>query len=393
MQPSQETLRFIRQHLADDVRRLALRGGDEGVDMPFALDQIAGWQTARRKLPSWAATDGIVFPPHLNMEQCSSEQTARYKASLCATWGGDSCLVDLTGGLGVDFSFMAPRFRRAIYVEQDPRLCSLARHNLPLLHLASAEVVSGTAADFLDRLPALRPLTVFIDPARRDANGRRAYGIADCSPNILQMWGKLRAAASHIMVKLSPMLDWHEAVRQLDGAGEVHVVSVGNECKELLLADGEPKIVCVNDDSRFACAATARGPQRLAATPEAHYLYAPNASVMKAGCFAQLTEAFDVAAVDDNSHLFLSNRLIAGFPGRAYAITASTTMNKRELRQAFRGITRADITTRNFPLTAAQLGRRLHVAAGGDTRVFATTMHGDHRLFICRNATTMPQHH
>ena len=247
MTKTTDTAAFIAAHIDEDVRRLALKyQGTEGVDLKFALQQIAGRQTARRKLPSWAATEGLTYPPHLSMEQCSSEQTARYKASVArriaeqavAENGGGTVLTDLTGGLGVDFSFMAREFGRAVYVERDAHLCAIAGDNFRRLGLDNACTV---CADCTDYLPGSGRVTLFYaDPARRDSNGARTYAISDCTPDIVRMMPVMLGKAEAVMVKLSPMLDISQTIREVEQGGEarvseVHIVSAGNECKEMLV--------------------------------------------------------------------------------------------------------------------------------------------------------------
>ncbi len=197
------TADFIRSHADDDIRQLALKGTkDPDIDLPFALDQIAGRQTARRKLPSWAASNEIIFPPHLSMEQCSSEQTARYKAEIAMrllSQQQKATLVDLTGGFGVDFSFMAQGFQKAIYVERQEHLCNIARHNFEVLGL-KAEVVCGDSVEYLRQMPHAD--LIFIDPARRDYHGQRTYAISDCTPDIVALRDVLMEKADHVMIKL-----------------------------------------------------------------------------------------------------------------------------------------------------------------------------------------------
>lgn len=397
---NENTAAFVAVHRHDDVRELALRYGNaqgrqtttDDVDLPFALDQIAGWQTAqkkKKKLPTWAATDGIIYPPHLNMEQCSSEATARYKERLGERLG-DGLLVDLTGGFGVDFAFMASHFRHAIYVERDERLCAMAQHNFEVLGLNNVEVVCADATTFLHE--RLSPLPVggrliYLDPARRDANGHKVSGIEDCTPDVHAMKDELLGRADHVMIKLSPMLDWHAAAKAFDGScREVHIVSVGNECKELLLVLGRGaaplRLVCANDEQRFQCLPDAHARLRLADSLQARFLYVPNASVMKAGAYAQLTVAYPVAMVDTNSHLFMGDEDVEDFPGRKLALLATTTMNKRELRQKLAGVGKANVAVRNFPMSAVELKKRLGVEDGGDVYIFGTTMRGRHVLLI-----------
>lgn len=397
---NQETLSFINEHAGDDVRRLALQGGRHpGVDMPFALDQIAGRQMARRKLPSWAAVDGIVYPPHLSMEQCSGEAAAAYKASVARRVAGGGRLVDLTGGFGVDFAFMASAFASATYVERQPGLCAIASANFGLLGLGRAEVVCADSAEYLERMGPAG--LIYVDPARRDAVGGRTFAVSDCTPDVAVLRGTMLAKADSVMVKLSPMLDWRKAVADMGGeVGEVHIVSVGGECKELLLVMGKGcgvglSVHCVNDGSDFAFDASGIGP--VPSTPcgfasldglRGMMVYEPNASVMKAGCFGLLERRFGVRALGRDSHLFVSGGPVDGFPGRGFVIERATTMNKRLLREALSGIGRANVAVRNFPLTVAELRRRLKLGEGGGVYVFATTLPDrTHVLLVCSKAT------
>ena len=393
---NEATAEFIRVHADDDIRQLALKGTkNPDIDLPFALDQIAGRQTARRKLPSWAATDGIIYPPHLSMEQCSSEQTANYKKTLSQKTGGGS-FVDLTGGFGVDFSFMAQGFQEAVYVERQEHLCDIARHNFDILGL-KAEVVCCDSVGYLHQMPHVD--LIYIDPARRDDHGQRTYGISDCTPDVVALRDLLLEKADRVIIKLSPMLDWRKAVQDLDESyvHEVHIVSVQNECKELLLVlegreEREFSVHCVNDDSVFVahplCPQATLSPLSSKLSPQ-NYLYEPNASIMKAGCFNDVANAFGVSALAPNSHLFVSDSLVVDFPGRTFHIDAITTLNKHELRTALAGITHANITVRNFPLTVAQLRSRLKLSEGGSTYIFATTLADkSHVLLICRKTST-----
>jgi hypothetical protein len=482
MNYNEATRRFVNQHLDDDVRQLALQysahrssssdkgegGGDGDVDLPFALDQIRGRQIARRKLPTWAAIDDILYPSHLSMEQCSSEQTARYKASIVerlvnnslptgatgvfraatdvaaapqrganphsrrrATWGWAS-FADLTGGFGVDFAFMAQAFHaslstqspaKSFYVERNPQLCDLARHNFPLLGLHNSEVVCSTTEEFLNTLCTNKKASptggglvgatiIYLDPARRDDHGGRTYGIADCTPNVLELRDTLLEKADYVLLKLSPMLDWRKAVSDLgeDYVSEVHIVSVHNECKELLIVLQKPSdnvqeqkqktLFCVNDQQIF----TVQSPSLLDSSygvlstsllgRSGGALYEPNASLMKAGCFHELCEQFGLVPVGPNSHLFVQNSGVTeppcmsadkDFPGRVFQISAISSMNKRSLRQNLQGITQANISTRNFPLKPEELRRRLKLRDGGDTYLFGTTLSdSSHVILICK---------
>ena len=385
------------------------------IDMPFLLDQLSGWQTARTKLPSWAANEDIIYPPHLSMEQCSSEQTAEYKARLVTRLVGtgtsvSSSLCDLTGGFGVDFSFMARAFERAIYVEQQEKLCALARHNFHALGLTQAEVVNDDGTVYLHQLHHVSVL--FLDPARRNEQGGKTVLISDCTPDVLALENELLKKADSVVIKLSPMLDWHRAVDELNSLGnvvrEVHIVSVRNECKELLLVlqrtKGEKddktatekalQVFCVNDESIVSYSldeALSVSQRLLSAVPQAgQYLYEPNASLMKAGCFALLTARYPLSVLSLNSHLFVSEEAIDDFPGRRFEITAVSSFNKKELRCSLSGIDKANIAVRNFPMSVAELRKRLKIKEGGDVYLFATTdAESNHLLFVCKKTAIL----
>ena len=425
------TSEFVKQFRESDPRKLALQASRyPDVDMPYALNQIQGWQTAQRKLPSWAACDGVVYPPHLNMEQCSSEPTARYKQQVARRWAeripnaSRTSMTDLTGGFGVDFSFTSRCFDCATYVERNASLCEVVGANLPRLGIRNAQVECAEAEAVLEQM---EPQTmIFLDPARRDEHGAKTVLIADCTPDVCQLLPSLMQKSQFVMLKLSPMLDWHKAIVDLDGkVREVHIVSADGECKELLLVlapDGKPEVqvFCVDIQSRpdsegqyprsefvYSIGGEAE-PQPTNSTfniqnsklPSAtnltlniehltlninnsKFLFEPNASVMKAGCFDEIARAYGVSAISRNSHLFLSDHEIDGFPGRSFAIDAVTTMNKRQLRQTLSGMKQANIAVRNFPLSVAELRKRLKLSDGGDTYIFATTTSdGDHILML-----------
>ena len=234
MQISPETQLFIREHSSDDVRTLALQAKKyPDINMPTAITQIAGRQVAAEKIPSWREIEEIWYPKHLSLEQCSSEITARYKARL---FQGDS-LTDLTGGFGIDCSFLATGFKSATYVERQEELCEIAAHNFPILNLNHINVRNEDGVDYLN---AMSPVDcIFLDPARRNEHGGKTVAISDCEPNVAKLEGLLLSKANRIMIKLSPMLDLSQALKELPHTQEVHIISVNNECKELLLLLGQ----------------------------------------------------------------------------------------------------------------------------------------------------------
>lgn len=398
---NQATQDFIRQHQDDDVRQLAFLGSKyPEVNMPFALDQIRGRKMARVKLPRWASLEGIIYPPHISMEQCSSEQTALYKAELAARLLGlpvpssenekESEFVDLTGGFGVDFSYIASRLGvKSMYVERQAHLCEAAKENFGHLGLKNAIVKNGDGIKVLHSLKDLK--LIFIDPARRDDAGNKVVSLKDCTPDVTVLQEEMLSKADYVIVKLSPMLDWHRAISELSHVREVHIISVNNECKELLLVlsarnMGNLRIYCVNDAQSFVCDELDMESSSVKIAPstleEMQYLYEPNASLMKAGCFGVLSGRYDARMLSKNSHLFVSREPIAAFPGRSFRIIAVSSFNKKELKRHLSGITKANIATRNFPLSVAELRKRLKLKDGGEIYIFATTLSDESHVLV-----------
>lgn len=431
---NQATQDFIRQHQDDDVRQLAFLGSKyPEVDMPFALDQIRGRKMARVKLPRWASLEGIIYPPHISMEQCSSESTALYKAELAARLLGlpasssgtemkaenEIEFVDLTGGFGVDFSYIAARLGvKSMYVERQAHLCDAAKENFGRLGLKNAIVKNGDGIEVLhsfhpkkkDAVSADDSLgitydqprsllktnlglkIIFIDPARRDDAGNKVVSLKDCTPDVTVLQEEMLSKADYVIIKLSPMLDWHRAISELSHVREVHIISVNNECKELLLVlsarnMGENlRIYCINDAQSFVCDELDMEASQVKIAPspleEMQYLYEPNASLMKAGCFGVLSDRYDARMLSKNSHLFVSQAPIEAFPGRSFRIIAVSSFNKKELKRHLSGITKANIATRNFPLSVAELRKRLKLKDGGETYIFATTLSDDSHVLV-----------
>lgn len=431
---NQATQDFIRQHQDDDVRQLAFLGSKyPEVDMPFALDQIRGRKMARVKLPRWASLEGIIYPPHISMEQCSSESTALYKAELAARLLGlpasssgtemkaesEIEFVDLTGGFGVDFSYIAARLGvKSMYVERQAHLCEAAKENFGRLGLKNAIVKNGDGIEVLHSfLPKKddaastddslgitydQPLSllktklglklIFIDPARRDDAGNKVVSLKDCTPDVTVLHEEMLSKADYVIIKLSPMLDWHRAISELSHVREVHIISVNNECKELLLVlsarnmGGNLRIYCVNDAQSFVCDEMDMESSSVKIAPstleEMQYLYEPNASLMKAGCFGVLSDRYDARMLSKNSHLFVSQAPIEAFPGRSFRIIAISSFNKKELKRHLSGITKANIATRNFPLSVAELRKRLKLKDGGETYIFATTLSDESHVLV-----------
>ena len=313
-------------------------------------------------------------------------------------------MVDLTGGFGVDFSFLAPHFAQATYVERNARLCQGAEHNFALLGLNHAQVVCAEAEQYIDEM---QPVSlIYLDPARRDAQGGKTVAIAQCTPDVAALLPLLLKKAQAVMVKLSPMLDWHKAIVDLNNhIASIDIVATHGECKELLLVlrpqqSQEVRVTCVNDAQRFSfsTATPYASPVPLAQpllqadekwrnTQGTLYLFEPNAAIMKVGCFAALAQTYGVRAVGANSHLFVADHDISHFPGRRFAVTALSTLNKQALKTVLAGVTQANVAVRNFPLTAEALRKKLKLRDGSDRYLFATTdTVGTRLLFCCQQA-------
>lgn len=390
---SSETRQFINRHQSDDVRDLALQARKyPNVDMQVAITQIAGRQIAIEKIPSWKEIEDIRYPKHLSLEQCSSEITARYKARLLQ---GET-LADLTGGFGVDCAFLAGRFNAVTYVERQKELCEIAGHNFRILRLNHISIRNEDGTDYLNMMSPAD--CIFLDPARRGEHGNKTVAISDCEPDVAGLEKLLLEKAGRVMLKLSPMLDLSSALKELPHTLEAHIISVNNECKELLLLLGknppaEIPIHCVNLSSKEE-----QEEQHFVFTREQEqqsgcnytntlgkYLYEPNSSLLKAGAFRSITANYPVRKLHPNSHLYTSDMQIKEFPGRIFQITGHCGLNKKEIKENLADLKKANLTVRNFPATVAELRKRLKLAEGGDTYLFASTLNDGKKILVrCR---------
>ena len=395
MELTTETIRFIEENVRADVRSLALQAKKyPKVDMAMAVVQIVGRQIAEAKVPTWYRTEGLLYPKHLSMEQCSSEATAIYKASLVE---GDT-FADLTGGFGIDCSFLSRKFKKADYVERQAELCELAKHNFPLLGLH----IGVHNEDGVEYLKQMQPVDVlFLDPARRDGHGGKTVAIADCEPDVAALEDLLVEKARKVVVKLSPMLDLSLALKDLKHVCEVHIVSTDNECKELLLVlqktsiSSDISIHCINIIRSGDCQTYTftQEQERMSDCPLANeveaYLYEPNASILKAGAYRSLTQAYPVKKLHTSSHLYVSPHFIEDFPGRRFQVEAVSGFGKKELKDFLQGMEKANLTIRNFPSSVAELRKRLKLKEGGEDYFFATTLADESKVIIkCKKASS-----
>lgn len=378
---------FIKQHQNDDIHKLAFRASSyPDIDIRSAIIQIQGRQIARKKIPSWYKNEEIIYPPHLSLEQCSSELTARFKSAL---FKGNS-FVDLTGGLGVDFAFLSQQYIESVYVEQQPHLVNIAKHNFRVLRLKNISFIEDNAVDYLAKMRYSD--LIYLDPARRKAEGSKAFLLEDCMPDVVKIDGALNEKALKIMIKLSPMLDISQAISLLSHISDIYVISVANECKELLFIKNSKNINliihCINikkEGSYDSYSFTREEEDNLSinyATSIGKYLYEPNSSLMKAGAYKTVTNQYNINKLNINSHLYTSDIYYPDFQGRVFCIDKVSSLSKADLLKNFRGIKQANITVRNFPMSSEALKNRLKLKDGGDCFVFATTLADEKKVLL-----------
>lgn len=390
---------FIESHLKEDVRQLALQKFPDDVDKTLVLNQIEARQLLSKKVPSWASNPDLLFPRHLSIEQCSSELTAKYKASIIE--GGDT-FVDLTGGLGVDSYFLSEKFKTSYYVENQKELCELAEHNFQVLG-RKITVVNSDAETFLGDCGDARPCVftdlVFIDPARRDVYNRKMVSLHDCSPDVVDLQNNLLKNAKNVLIKASPMLDVSLITNELQNISEIHIVSVKNECKEVLVKiepgfEGEINYFCIDlspvgtslslqDEIKFGFTDN----DEKSAVPTfssivKNYLYEPNASLMKSGAFKLISQRFGIDKLHVNSHLYTSDNLISDFPGRVFEVVGFAPFNKKVKKELLNDITEASVAIRNFPMSANELRKALNLKESDKNYVFGTTLIGEKKVVI-----------
>ncbi|WP_020530550.1 class I SAM-dependent methyltransferase [Flexithrix dorotheae] len=377
-QLNETILQFIEKHLNDDLNQLALNAQKyKDIPIPFIISQINGRLKAKKKLPFLLEYSKILYPKKISMEQCSSEITGRYKAQL---YKGNK-MIDLTGGFGIDCLFFAEKFKEVHYVERDKELCEIMRHNSQILGIDNILVNHSNSETVLDKNTEDFDL-IYVDPARRDEHKSKIVNFQDCQPNILEIRRKLLKQGSKILIKASPLLDIKLAIDQLENVSVIHVISIKNDCKELLfeLANQEclaPTIRCVNfiDKENFMAFETKLNAEKNATVeyslPE-KYLFEPNASIMKAGLFRSVSQNLNLKKLHPNSHLYTFNKFRENLPGRVFEIENTFNFNKKDLKR-LQKLKKAHIKARNFPLSVQQIRKKTGLQEGGEVYLFATT--------------------
>ena len=386
------------------------------------LQQVEGRERTADKLPTFAAIDDWWYPVRLSCEQCSSEATARYKASLCQRSGlsAERSLLDLTGGYGVDTYFLSEHFHHTDYVEQNAELCRIAEHNFSLQHAAishqhsAISIHNTTAEDFLLSSPCGEAgwSFIFLDPARRDSHGGKVFKLADCTPNVVELLPTLLSRLTpdgRILLKLSPMIDLTQALKDLAPSytlhhtpytllWDAHIVAVKNEVKEVLLMsrftdvskyrDLEPTITAIDlahpeqaftfthEEERDTTLPPFEG--RVGVGFAGSFLFEPNAAIIKAGAYKLVAQRFGLQKLDVNTHLYTSETLVENFPGRVWRIKeAPFQLSPKGARDK-----QANVLCRNYPLTAEQLKKKLHLRDGGTAYIIGCRVAGKPTIFL-----------
>ena len=435
------TRKYIEEHLNDDINKLALSKLPDNIDKQFVIRQIQARQLLKKKLPSWSENDELLFPRRLSLEQCSSELTAKYKRNisrkvaesqsevtsdticenLCQSVVETKTLADLTGGMGVDTSFLSDNFDETIYVESQAGLCELAEHNFKVLK-KNIKVVNAKAEDFLTQCGEVD--CIYLDPARRDEYGRKMVSLHDCSPDVAELQDLLFEKTNTVIVKLSPMLDIDIIKKELKNIKEIHVVAVKNECKEVLVlcqrtTDNETtsrdasmipaiKRIDTSDDNEairrlYISAIDLHENWKFSFTEDdeqnaiptfadeiGKYLYEPGVACMKAAPFKLLSQRFNIKKLHRNSHLYTSDELISDFPGRTFEVInvvpfdkkAKKILSQQRTDNGQQSLSKVSIAVRNFPLSAEELRKHLSFKDGDDFYIFGTTMKGEKKVLI-----------
>ncbi len=383
---SQATADFLSRHPDDDPIKLLLQQGRyPDVDMRMVAQQLEGRRQAQEKWPSLCKREGYLFPPKINREQSSSEATALYKASLVSQ--GET-LADLTGGMGIDSLFFAQKVSRVDYCEMDPDVFELSRHNFQALKADNISCHLGDSIAWLETQKEPHDV-IFIDPARRDANGHKVQAFEDCTPNLLMHLDLLRNHCRRLIVKASPMIDITLGINQLKEVSQVHIIAVKGECKEVLFVV-EPTVspcqyycIDIQPDTTHLLSFTPEEEQNaslMTASQIKHYLYEPHAALMKGGALRILCSKYGVEKLGRNSHLYTSDALVSDFPGRIFEVETTLSVNSKEINRLLPQ-RKVHLLCKNYPFTTALLQKKLRLIEGGHQHLICTRL-GDSPIGI-----------
>lgn len=385
---------FIQKHINDNVHSLLLKKNkvDVSFDYNFAIEQIESRKKLKHKLPSWSENIRLVFPSKLAYEQASSETTSRYKQRLIK----GSSICDLTGGLGIDTFYLSQVSKQSTYVEINENYCRIAAHNFTELGASSIKIVNDNCEHYIN-ISHCNFDTYYIDPARRSTENKRLYALSDCEPDITKIKDTILQKGKRLIIKASPMLDINASLQALGFVSEIHILSIKNECKELLFiidketVDNNPRLICVNfttnnKEQTYIC----RFDEEKESTPFManeifQFLYEPNASIMKAGAFKSISLKYNVNKLHTSSHLYTSTERINDFPGRVFEVIESLNFSKKAITTIYQKYPEANISTRNFPLSVETLRKKIKIKEGGNIYIFATTLFpANKKLIVCK---------
>ncbi|MBR1798744.1 MAG: hypothetical protein IJ761_02445 [Bacteroidales bacterium] len=375
----EEAIAFAWQHRDEDIAEFSL-SKHLGKHRIAILQQLEGLHIARTKWGYLLDYPHFAYPPKLNCEQSSSSVTANYKAQLV---GKSKSIVDLTGGMGVDTLSFSNVAERVDYVEFNTDLFELTKRNFAILGKKNIFCHNCDCTNWLNNHTQTFDI-IYIDPARRNAFGKKMVGFSSCQPNILEIIDFLVERSNLVVIKASPMIDLKIATQQLGYATDIHIVAVNNECREILFLcrkkteDNPLQIHCadIHFGAIHTISFTATGEQAttlLTANEVSQYLYEPNASIMKSGCFKQLSTQTGLPQLGRNSHLYTSTELLPNFPGRTFKVIAQSPLTVKAIKKQLPSM-KAHVISRNYPIKATQLQQQLRIAEGGDSYVIATTV-------------------
>ncbi|MFD2561921.1 THUMP-like domain-containing protein [Aquimarina rubra] len=356
------------------MTKLILSGSPfENISPQQLAQQISGRIKAKNKLPVWYQTRGVYYPPTLNLEQTSSETTALYKSNLVS---GDT-LIDLTGGFGIDDYYFSKTVKRVIHCELNAELSEIASHNFRVLGVTNIET---KAADGLETLRKLKKVDwIYLDPSRRHDSKGKVFFLEDCLPDVPSNLDFLFSKSDNILIKTSPLLDIHSGLKSLQFVKEIHVIAVNNEVKELLWVlekeintDVQIKTINIAKNLRQEFSFSLKDENNISAelSLPKKYLHEPNSAIMKAGGFQSVSKILGLQKLHQHSHLYTSQDPIE-FPGRSFELLSILPYQKQVLKKE--KITKANITTRNFPETVAEIRKKFKIKDGGETYLFFTT--------------------
>ena len=362
---------FITKNLTIDIAKIILKGSKfPNVSVQELANQIVAKQKSQKKLPTFFHKRNIYFPNKINIEQTSSEVAASYKSQLVS----GKTLIDITGGFGIDSYYFSKQFKDIIHCEINEDLAKIVDHNFKELNVSNCTTFSGNGIKFLKENKATFSC-IYIDPSRRNDIKGKVFLLKDCQPYVPPKIDFLFTKANQILVKLSPILDITNTINDLKNVKEIHVVAVNNEVKELLFLleknyEAYISIKTVNLKKEVKSIFNFKYKSAVSSTYSApkKYLYEPNAAILKSGGFHEVSNQLNIDKIHNNTHLYTSNDII-NFPGRSFSIESIIPYHKKRIQKQL-NLKQANITTRNFPKTVAQLRKETKLKDGGNTYLF-----------------------